>query len=79
MIVVVFSATAGSRLKRKALEQVSGWAKDLIELMESTDDANISGHPVYDRDPISPFVFDPSLQLDGDDSAQDITQSRYDE
>eukprot|EP01035_Chromulina_nebulosa_P027445 gene27445-36102_t len=72
----VDSTTAGSRLKRKALEQVSGWAKELIDLMESTDDANISGHPVYDRDPISPFVFDPSLQLDGADSAQDIIQSR---
>ena len=76
MLLLHDSATAGSRLKWKSLEQVRGWAKELVDLIESTEDSNISGHPVYDRDPISPFVFELSRQLEGVEHAHDIVKTR---
>jgi hypothetical protein len=39
-------------LKTEALKRVHGWHYPLLDLLESTDPDNISGHPVYDRDPV---------------------------
>ena len=51
------TATVSKRLKKVALEKCDKWAVDLISLISSTEDSLVSGHPVYDRDPITPSFF----------------------
>jgi 2-polyprenyl-6-methoxyphenol hydroxylase-like FAD-dependent oxidoreductase len=41
----------GEMLKNEALKRCNGWDHALIDLIQCTEDINISGHPVYDRDP----------------------------
>ena len=40
-------------LKAKALEQCAGWHLPLVTLLSMTDVKMVSGHPAYDRDPLS--------------------------
>ncbi|RYH18207.1 hypothetical protein EON65_27470 [archaeon] len=42
--------TAGRRLKVEALRRCAKWDHKLLQMLEATDEALVSGHPVYDRD-----------------------------
>lgn len=43
----------GQSLKEEALRQCSDWHNPLVQLILSTDPSLISGHPAYDRNPLS--------------------------
>ena len=43
-------AGAGTRLKAEALRRCEGWHAPLVALLQATDENDISGHPVYDRE-----------------------------
>ncbi len=45
--------TNPQQLKQAALNRCAGWHAPLINLLESTDELLISGHPTYDRDPLA--------------------------
>lgn len=46
-------ASDASSLKAAAIEQCHGWPSDLTELLSVTEEGLVSGHPVYDRSPLS--------------------------
>jgi hypothetical protein len=41
------------QLKSMALEQCSGWHSTLVNMIKRSEVSHISGHPVYDRDPVT--------------------------
>ena len=55
------SALIGARLKEEALRRCAGWHAPLVSLLQATPVADISGHPVYDRD-ASPLPASAGLQ-----------------
>jgi 2-polyprenyl-6-methoxyphenol hydroxylase-like FAD-dependent oxidoreductase len=53
--VAAISATGNQvALRALALKQCEGWPKDLTSLIAATGEHLLSGHPVYDRDPLVP-------------------------
>ena len=53
--VAAMSATNDQvTLRDLALKQCEGWPEDLTSLIAATGDDLLSGHPVYDRDPLVP-------------------------
>jgi 2-polyprenyl-6-methoxyphenol hydroxylase-like FAD-dependent oxidoreductase len=46
-------ATKSDALKEEALRRCAGWAPDLVALLLRSERGLVSGHPVYDRDPIA--------------------------
>lgn len=51
-------------LREEALRRCSGWHSDLTRILEATEHGLVSGHPVYDRDPME------SAQLRGSDGSR---------
>jgi 2-polyprenyl-6-methoxyphenol hydroxylase-like FAD-dependent oxidoreductase len=43
---------ADERMKMTALNRCNGWSEHLLKLISRTNISDISGHPVYDRNPI---------------------------
>lgn len=47
------SATSKDQLKQLALRACAEWHTPLVELIESTPSESVTGHPVYDRNPLT--------------------------
>lgn len=47
-----FSVLSGAALKEQALRCCQGWHAPLVDMITRTDEALVSGHPVFDRDPL---------------------------
>ena len=55
------------RLLQEAQRRCTGWDPALVEILDSTEEGLVSGHPAYDRDPITP------AELGGLDGASRVT------
>ena len=54
---VVDPADRGTALKQAALHRLKDWDPELLNLVAHTEEAMVSGYPVYDREPIDPAFF----------------------
>ena len=51
----------GAFLKEEALRCCHGWHAPLVDMIVRTEESLVSGHPVFDRDPLDPPDFPDSL------------------
>lgn len=59
--IAIQIASNSSVLKSEAVKRCMDWPVDLTELLRATEEGLVSGHPVYDRTPLSPLeIRDPS-------------------
>lgn len=52
-VALQIQSNGGEALKAEALRKCHGWDPSLVQLIQNTPISDLSGHPAYDRDPIT--------------------------